>query len=63
MNTCQPILPTTIITVSNVSILKTQAMSLSIGHMAILVNYQTTWSQHVIPGQTNMLPTSTYPMW
>jgi hypothetical protein len=31
--------------------------------MAILVNYQTTWSQPVIPGQTNILPTSTYPMW
>ncbi len=66
MNTHQPILPNTIITVPNMSILETQAMNLSIGHMAILVNYQTTWSQLVIPiipGQTNMLPMSTYPMW
>jgi hypothetical protein len=38
MNTHQPILPATII-VPNVSILGTQAMNLSIGHMTIFVDY------------------------
>jgi hypothetical protein len=66
MNTHQPILPTITIVVSNVSILRIQAMNPSIGHTSILVNYQTTWSQLVtliIAGKTKMLPTSTYPMW
>jgi hypothetical protein len=41
-------------------------MNPGIGHMTILINYQITWSQHLTPialGKTNMLPTSTYPMW
>jgi len=49
-----------------VSILKIQAMNPSIGHMVVVVNYQTTWSQLVtliVLGKTSMLPTSTYPMW
>jgi len=66
MNTHQPILPTTTIAVSNVSILGTQAMNPSIGRMVVLVNYKTTWSQLatlIVPGNTSMLPTSTYQMW
>jgi hypothetical protein len=39
MNTHQPIFPTTIIVVPNVSILGTQAMNLNIGHMIVHVNY------------------------
>ncbi len=64
-NIHQHVFPTTIITVPNVSVLITQAMNPSIGHIIILVNYQTTWSEPVapiVPGKTNMLPTSTYPM-
>jgi hypothetical protein len=41
-------------------------MGPSIGHITILVNYQTNYSQLVTPiilGKTGMLPTSTYPMW
>jgi hypothetical protein len=66
MNIHQPILPTTTIVVPNVFVLKTQATNPSIGHTSVLVNYRTTWSQLVTPivlGKTNMLPTSTYPMW
>ncbi len=66
MNIHQHVLPTIIIIVSNVSVLRIQAMNPSIGHIAIHVNYQTIWSQLVTPivlGKTNMLPTSTYPMW
>ncbi len=66
MNTHQLVFPTIIIAVSNVFVLWIQTMNLNIGHMAILVNYQTTWSQPVTPivlGKTSMLPSSTYPMW
>jgi hypothetical protein len=66
MNTLQPILSTTTIEVSNMSIVGTQAMNPNIGHTTILVNYQTIWSQPITPivlSKTNMLPTSTYPMW
>jgi hypothetical protein len=66
MNTHQHVLPTTTITISNVSILRTQAMNPSICHTTIPFNYQTTWSQHVTPiapGKTSLLPVSTYPMW
>jgi hypothetical protein len=66
MNIHQLVFPTTIIVVPNVSVLGTQAMNLSIGHMIVLVNYQTIWSQPITPivlGQTSMIPTSTYPMW
>ncbi len=41
-------------------------MNPSIVHTPVLVNYQTTWSQPItpiVPGKTNMLPTSTYLMW
>jgi hypothetical protein len=65
MNTHQPIFPTTIIAISNVSILGTQAMNLSIAHTVVHVIYQTTWSQLVTPiilGKIGMLPTSTYRM-
>jgi len=50
----------------NVFILGTQTMNPSIGHTTIHVNCQITWSQFVtriVPSKTNMLPTSTYPMW
>ncbi len=66
MNTYQLVFPTITIAVPNVSILGTQAMNLNIGHTAILVNYQITWSQPVtpiVPSKTSMLPISTYPMW
>jgi len=39
MSIHQHVLPTTTITISNVSILRTQAMNPSIGHTTILVNY------------------------
>jgi hypothetical protein len=39
MNIHQPIFPTTIITIPNVSILRTQTMNFNIGHIAILVNH------------------------
>jgi hypothetical protein len=42
MNTHQPIFPTTIITIPNVSISRTQAMNFSVGHIAIFVNHQAT---------------------
>ncbi len=48
------------------SILETQAMNPSIGHIVVPINYQTTWSQPIttiVQGKTNMLPTSTNPMW
>jgi hypothetical protein len=38
----------------------------NIGHMAIHVSYQSTWQPHVtpfVPSKTNVLLTSTYPMW
>ncbi len=66
MNTHQHVLPTTTIAISNVFVLGIQAMNLGTGHTAILVNYQTTWSQPITPiiqSKTNILPTSTYPMW
>ncbi len=40
-------------------------MNFSIGHTTIPINYPT-WSQLVTPivqSKTNMLPTTTYPMW
>jgi hypothetical protein len=49
MNTHQFVLPTTTITLPNVSVLRTQAMNPGIGHLIIPINYQTTWSQHVTP--------------
>jgi len=39
MNTHQHVLPTTTITISNMSVLGTQAMNHGTCHMAILVNY------------------------
>jgi hypothetical protein len=42
MNVHQHVLPTTIIGVSNVSVLITQTMNTSIVHIVIRVNYQTT---------------------
>jgi hypothetical protein len=66
MNVHQHVLPTTIIGIPNVFVLGTQAMNPNIGHMAILVNDQTTWSQRVtpiVPNKSNMLLTSTYPIW
>jgi hypothetical protein len=66
MNTHQHVLITITITISNASILITQAMNPSIGHTAIPFNYQTTWSQPVtpiVPGKISLLPTSRYPMW
>jgi hypothetical protein len=42
MNVHQHVLLTTTIVIPNVSILGTQAMNPSIGHMAVLINYQTT---------------------
>jgi hypothetical protein len=66
MNTYRLVLPTTTIAVSNVFVLGTQAMNPSIAHIAVPVNYQTTWSQPITPivlGKTSMLLTSTYPMW
>jgi len=49
MNTHQLVLPTIIIIVANVFKLGIQAMNLSIGHTVVPINYQTTWSQPVIP--------------
>jgi hypothetical protein len=66
MNTPQHILSTTTIVVPNVFILGTQAMNPNIGHIIILVNYQTIWSQPItpiVPSKTSMLPTLTYPTW
>jgi len=66
MNTHQLVFPTITIAIPNVFVLRNQAMNLNIGHMVVLVNYQTPWSQLVTPlalGKTSMLPTSTYPMW
>jgi hypothetical protein len=65
-NVHQHVLPTTTIVEPNVSILGIQAMNPSIGHTVIPINYKKTWSQPVtpiVPSKTNMLPTSTYPMW
>jgi len=62
----QPILPTTTMTIPSVFVLGTQTMNPSIGHIIVFVNNQTTWSQLVtpiVPCKTNMLFTSTYPMW
>jgi hypothetical protein len=66
MNTHQPILLTTTITIPNVFILVTQTMNPNIAHASIPINYQTTWSQPItpiVPGKTNMLPIAIYPMW
>jgi len=66
MNTHKHVLPTTTIAVPNVSILRTQALNPSIGHMIVHVIYQTTWSQLVtpiVPNKTSILPISTYSMW
>jgi hypothetical protein len=67
VNIHQLVLLNTTIIVPNVFILGTQTMNPSIGHTIIHVNYQTTWSQLVTPivqgSKTNMLPTSTYPIW
>jgi len=41
MNTHQFVFPTITITIPNVFVLGSQAMNLNIGHMVILVNYQT----------------------
>jgi hypothetical protein len=57
---------TTTITVPNVFILGTQDMNPNICQTTIPINYHTTWSQLVtpiVPSKTDMLPTSTYPMW
>jgi len=65
-NVHQHVFPTTTTVVPNVYVLGTQAMNPSIGHTIVPINYQKTWSQLVTPivlGKTNMLPTSTYPMW
>ncbi len=66
MNIHQPILPTTTIVIPNVFVLGTQSMNANIGHMAVDVNYHIVWLQLVTPivlNITNMLLTSTYPMW
>jgi hypothetical protein len=42
MNIHQHVLPITTTTIPNVSILGTQAMNPSIGHMVVPINYQTT---------------------
>ncbi len=66
MNIHEPVLPTTTIAIPNVFGLGTQAMSPSRAHTIVLVNFQTTRSQLVspiVPGKTNKLPISTYPMW
>jgi hypothetical protein len=65
MNIHQHVLPTTIITVPNVFVLRTQAMNHSIGHTTIHVSYKTTLPQlvtSIVLGETSMLPTSTYLM-
>jgi hypothetical protein len=66
MNTHKLVFLTTTIIVPNVFVLRIQAMNPNIVHTTIPINYQTTWSQLVttiVPCKTNMLPTSTYPMW
>jgi hypothetical protein len=66
MNVHQHVLPTITTIIPNVYVLGTQAMNLNIGHTVIPINYQITWSYFVtpiVPSKTNMLPTSTYPMW
>jgi len=66
VNIHQLVLPTTPTVVPNVFVLGTQTMNPSLSHTTIHVNYQTTWSQpitRIVPGKTNILPTSTYPMW
>jgi hypothetical protein len=66
MDTHQYVLPTIIIIIPNVFILGTQSMNPSIGHMIVLVNYRTIWSQLVTPivrSKVGMILTSTYPMW
>jgi len=66
MNIHQHLFPTTTTVVTNVFVLKTQAMNPSIGCTVILINYHTTWSQPITPiasGKTILLPISTYPMW
>jgi hypothetical protein len=49
MNIHQLVFPTITIAILNMFVLGTQAMNPSIGHMAIPVNYQTTWLQLVTP--------------
>jgi len=66
MNVHQHVLPTITTIIPDVYVLGTQAMNPNIDHMVIPVNYQITWSQlirPIVPSKTNMLPTSTYPMW
>ncbi len=66
MNVHQTILPITIIVVLNMYVLRTQVMNPSIGHMIIPINYQLTQPQPItlnVPSETNMLATSTYPIW
>jgi hypothetical protein len=66
MNSHQLALSTTTITIPNMLVLRIQAMNPNIGHTIVPINYQTTWSQLVIPivlTKTSMLPISTYPMW
>jgi hypothetical protein len=66
MNTHQPALSTITIAIPNMSILKTQTMNPNTGYMTMPINYQTTWSQPVIPivlAKISMLPISTYLMW
>jgi hypothetical protein len=41
MNTNQLVFPTITIAIPNVFVLGSQAMNLNIGHMVVLVNYQT----------------------
>jgi hypothetical protein len=42
MNVHQHVLPTTTTEIPNTSVLGTQAMNLSIGHMIVPINYQST---------------------
>jgi hypothetical protein len=42
MNVHQHVLPTTTTKIPNTSVLGTQAMNLSIGHMIVPINYQST---------------------
>jgi hypothetical protein len=66
MNIHKLVFPTTTTVVPHVSAFKIQAMNPSTSHMAVFVNYQTTWSQPITPivlSKTNMLPTLTYLMW
>jgi hypothetical protein len=66
MNVHQHVIPTTTTILPNVHVPRIKAMKFSIGHTIILVSYQWTWQPLVTPfvlGETNVLLTSTYPMW